>query len=105
MPARTWFYNREGRALQGLAAFMSSDALPGQQILQMAQQLAEAGLQGELRLRQGLPEEQIRQEITGGNYDLAVMMGRPEETGWWTGDLVVPTLRWLDRPLLLVRPA
>jgi len=104
-PGSTWLYNRESRAWQGAGALLGAETPLGQAALQAAQQLAEAGIPGQLCVRQGHPTEQIRAEIATGNYDLVVMCGRAGEVGWWTGELVAPTLRWLDRPLLLVRTA
>lgn len=102
-PNRTWLYNRESRAWQGAAALLGTDTPLGQEVAQVAQQLAEAGIPGQLCMRQGHPTEQIRAEVSAGNYDLVVMCGRAGEVGWWSGELVTPVLRWLDRPLLLVR--
>lgn len=103
VPGHTWLYNRESRAWQGAAALLGAETSLGQEAIQVAQQLAEAGIPGQLCMRQGPPTEQIRAEVMAGNYDLVVMCGRAAEVGWWSGELVAPTLRWLDRPLLLVR--
>lgn len=102
-PGHTWLYNRESRAWQGAAALLGTATPLGQEAMQMAQQLAAANIPSQLCMRQGSPAEQIRAEATAGNYDLMVMCGRAAEVGWWSGELVAPTLRWLDRPLLLLR--
>ena len=74
-----------------------------QQARQMAQQITQAGLQGELRLRQGPPTEQIRQEIAACDPDLILTCGRADETGHWFSDFILSSYHWLDRPVLLVR--
>ncbi|MBK9049347.1 MAG: universal stress protein [Chloroflexi bacterium] len=102
-PAHPWLYNREGRALQGLAALLEPDTLLTQQARQMAQQITQAGLQGELRLRQGPPAAQIRQEIAACDPDLILTCGRADETGHWFSDFILSSHHWLDRPVLLVR--
>lgn len=103
VPGHTWLYNRESRVWQGATALLGAETPLGQEAIQIAQQLAEAGVPSQLCMRQGPPTEQIHTEVTNGNYDLVVMCGRAGEVGWWSGELVAPTLRWLDRPLLLVR--
>jgi nucleotide-binding universal stress UspA family protein len=102
-PAHPWLYNREGRALQGLAALLEPDTPLAQQARQMAQQITQAGLQGELRLRQGPPAEQIKQEITASDPDLVIAVSRPEPPSSWSGDPAASLLRSISRPLLLVR--
>ena len=102
-PAHPWLYNREGRALQGLAALLEPDTPLAQQARQMAQQITQAGLQGELRLRQGPPVEQICQEITTNDPDLVIAVSRPEPPSSWSGDPVASLLHSINHPLLLVR--
>lgn len=103
-PAHPWLYNREGRALQGLAALLEPETPLAQQARQMAQQITQAGLQGELRLRQGPPVEQICQEITTNDPDLVIAVSRPEPPSSWSGDPVASLLHSINHPLLLVRP-
>ena len=102
-PTHPWLYNREGRALQGLSALLVPDTPLTQQARQMAQQITQAGLQGELRLRQGPPTEQIRQEIAACDPDLILTCGRADETSHWFSDFILSSHHWLDRPVLLVR--
>lgn len=104
-PAHSWLYNREGRAIQGLAALLEPDTMLAQQVRQMAQQITQAGLQGELRLRQGPPAEQIRQEITASDPDLVIAVSQSDPPARWSGDPTMALLRSLNRPLLLVKPA
>ena len=102
-PAHPWLYNREGRALQGLSALLEPDTPLAQHARQIAQQITQAGLQGELRLRQGPPTEQVRQEILSCDPDLILTCGRADETTHWFSDFILSSHRWPDRPVLLVR--
>ena len=60
-----------------------------------------------MRFRQGEPARQIRWEVKEGSYDLIVVGAEP--SGRWQrlfmSELVAPMLAWLDRPLLIARPA
>jgi nucleotide-binding universal stress UspA family protein len=59
---------------------------------------------GELRLVQGVPDEQIRSQMEDQNYDLVLISqesrGRFERL--WLGEILSPMLRWIDRPVFVV---
>jgi len=90
-----------------LGELLSPNTQPGQQLRCLSQRLAQWQIEGTLRFRQGEPECQIRLEVTEGNYDLIVIGAEPY--GRWQrllmGELVAPMLGWLNRPLLIARPA
>jgi nucleotide-binding universal stress UspA family protein len=69
-PAAAGRYRRGPRRPHGLASLLSPDSGPGEHITTCAQRLTEAGAQGYLKLRQGVPRQQIAVEVAQGNYDL-----------------------------------
>jgi nucleotide-binding universal stress UspA family protein len=99
-------YSRESRALQGLAALLSMDTPAGKEMRHVAQRLTNAGIPSTLRLRQGSPVNQVRDQVAEEEYDLIVAAAEPSD-GWLRrllGDLIGSVLRWVDRPVLIVRP-
>lgn len=70
----------------------------GNGLQQIARQLTQAGIQGELHWRRELGEVQIRQEVTVGDYDLILLFHQPE-------GVVIGLPFWLERPLLVVAAA
>jgi nucleotide-binding universal stress UspA family protein len=91
---------------QGLDALLTTDTTLGRQIRRMAQWLVEWELEGTLRLRQGTPDEQIRRETRGGDYDLVVIAARPHSRArrWLLGERVKSLLRCINQPLLIAKP-
>lgn len=98
----------DSRALAsgGLSDWLVTDTPLGQQLRRIAQQLVTWEIEGKLRFRQGLPEWQIKAEVTEGEPDLIVLAADPED--WWLrrilGRLVGPLLDWVDRPVLIAKP-
>jgi nucleotide-binding universal stress UspA family protein len=90
-----------------LGELLSPNTQPGQQLRRLSQRLVQWQIEGTLRFRQGEPAWQIRWEVAEGNYDLIVVGAEPY--GHWQrlfmSELVAPMLAWLDRPLLIARPA
>jgi len=90
-----------------LGKILSPNTQPGRQLRCLSKQFAQWQIEGALHLRQGEPEWQIRWEVTEGDYDLIVIGADPFRRWrrWLVGDLVTPMLRWVNRPLLVARPA
>jgi nucleotide-binding universal stress UspA family protein len=99
-------YHGLSRMEQSVAALLATDTTLGRQMHQVARRLAECGVNGTLRLRQGAPDQQICREIVEGNHDLIVMATTP--CRWWLrelkGDPICSLLGWVDRPVLLTEP-
>lgn len=91
---------------QGLAALLATDTALGRQMHHVARRLADCKVDGTLRLRQGVPDQQICREVVEEEYDLIVMATEP--CRWrlrqLKGDPVCKLLSWVDRPLLLTGP-
>jgi nucleotide-binding universal stress UspA family protein len=99
-------YHGLSRMEQGLASLLATDTTFGQQMHQVARRLAECKVDGTLRLRQGIPDQQICREVAEGDHDLIVMATKP--CRWWLrqlkGDPICSLLSWVDRPVLLAEP-
>lgn len=98
-------YRLPGPEAIGLQTLLHPHTTSGQHVRALLGALAEAGVEARVRLRDGEPDEQIRQEGVGGLYDMIVIAG--EEHGRLrraiVGELVTPILSWLNTPLLLVK--
>ena len=90
-----------------LGELLSPSTQPGQQLRSLSKRLAQRQIEGTLRFRQGEPAWQIRWEVAESDHDLIVIGAEPY--GSWQrllmGELVAPMLGWLNRPLLIARPA
>ncbi|GAB4453429.1 MAG: hypothetical protein Kow00120_23390 [Anaerolineae bacterium] len=78
------------RPAHGLATLLSTDDEPGEHIAACARRLVEAGAQGALKLREGVPEEQIAVEASQGEYDLVIIAAEAR------GDFVSRVLRQIE---------
>jgi len=89
-----------------LGEILSPNTQSGRRLRSLSKQLAEWQIAATLHLRQGEPEWQIRSEVAEGDYDLIAVGAEPD--GRWqrclVGELVLPMLRWVDRPLLVAQP-
>jgi nucleotide-binding universal stress UspA family protein len=58
----------------------------------------------QLRMHKAEPGEQIRTELSQGQYDLVIISGEGHGRlwRWYFGELVHPLLSWIDRPVLVV---
>jgi nucleotide-binding universal stress UspA family protein len=58
----------------------------------------------QLRMHKAEPCEQIRTELSQGQYDLVIISceGHGRLWRWYFGELVRPLLSWADRPVLVV---
>ncbi len=96
-------YHGPPRMEQGVAALLTEDTALGRQMHHVAWRLAECKVDGTLRLRQGMPVQQICREVAEGDYSLVVMATRP--CPWWLrqlkGDPICSLLSCVDRPVLL----
>ena len=98
-------HSRGPRMPHGLAALLTPDEGPGEHIATCVRRLAEAGVQGDLRLRQGMPEQQIGAEVAGSRYDLITIAAEAH------GDFVQRALGEIERqasdnrqPVLVIKP-
>jgi len=96
---------RGPRVPYGLAALLASDEGPGEHIATCVRRLTEAGVQGELRLRQGMLEQRIGAEVAQGSYDLITIAAEAH------GDFVQRVLGEIERqapdnrqPVLVIKP-
>lgn len=91
---------------QGLAPLLTADTSLGRELRRIAERLAEPGIEGRLRLRQGPPDWQLRLEVATGDHDL-IIVGADTKNRWlrWlSGGQVSALLRWADRPVLVAKP-
>ncbi len=89
----------------GLANLLSTDSEPGKHVMSCAHRLTAAGIDGRLKLRQGLPEQTIASEVSQGNYDLITIAAEAH------GDFVQRVLRQVknlspnnQQPVLVIKP-
>jgi nucleotide-binding universal stress UspA family protein len=89
----------------GLTEILATNSALGRQLRWIAHRLVASGCEGNLRLRQGSPELEIRREVAEGDYDLTVVSA--ETSGWFSrflfGDLIGPILQTTDRPVLFAK--
>jgi hypothetical protein len=88
-----------------LRDILASHSELGQHLRQTAQRLDSLYIESTLKLRQGSPKWEIRDEITGGNYDLVTIAAchSPRIQRYFLSDLIDPLLRWVDRPVLVAK--
>lgn len=90
----------------GLADWLATDTILGQQLRRIAQHLERWGTEGTLRFRQGPPDRQIQHEVAQADYDLILIAADP--ASWWLrrlqGELISPLLRRANRPVLIAKP-
>ncbi len=98
-------YRRTTWLPYGLAPLLSPDSEPGEHLAACARRLAEASVPGNLKLRQGMAEQQIAREVAQGNYDLITIAAEAH------GDFVQRVLREIEaqaphdqRPVLVIKP-
>ena len=91
----------------GLDGLLSPNTLSGAHLRRLLDWLASSHIDGTLRLREGEPQWQLRQEIGEGKsaYDLVIIgaEGQGSLYRWLMGELVGPLLRWINRPVLIAR--
>jgi nucleotide-binding universal stress UspA family protein len=106
VPSPPVMYNLGNRLQTGLDVLLSPNTPSGRQLRHVAQRLTRWQIESDLRLRQGEPDWQVREEVADGNYDLIIVGAEPYDRlhRLLLGELVGPLLRWLNRPLLIARP-
>ena len=106
VPSLPAMYSLGNRVQTGLDALLSPNTPAGNYLRYIAQQLEQWQIEGNLHLRQGEPDRQIRDEVMEGNYDLVLIGAEPRGRFYrlLLGELVAPLLRWIDRPLLIAQP-
>jgi nucleotide-binding universal stress UspA family protein len=104
-PADPIMYREGGPVQAPLEILLTADSPIGVQIRRILRRLRDAGVEGNLQQRQGTPDEQIERELAAGDHDLVIIAAEKKSKlwRWWLGELVEPLLRWLDRPILIVR--
>jgi nucleotide-binding universal stress UspA family protein len=99
-------YGKRGPIGKGLPGLLCADSPLGRQMRRTSHRLVDWEVPGTLRLREGLPDQQVCREVKEGDYDL-VALASPRST-WWRRcleeDLVGPVLRRVSRPVLVVKP-
>ncbi|MCL7452095.1 MAG: universal stress protein [Anaerolineae bacterium] len=107
VPPLPAMYSGCARMEQGLPALLNSATPLGCRTRRATRRLVQAGIDCNLRLRQGAPDWEVAREVASGDYDLVVVTARPSP--WWQrwleGDLVGTLLRIVGRPLLIAKPA
>jgi nucleotide-binding universal stress UspA family protein len=106
VPSLPAMYNLGNRVQTGLDELLSPNTPSGNYLRYIAQQLNHWQIDGNLHLRQGDPNRQIRDEVAEGSYDLVLIGAEPRGRFYrrLLGELVTPLLRWVDRPLLIAQP-
>jgi nucleotide-binding universal stress UspA family protein len=105
VPSVPAMYNMGQHIQVGLDVLLSPNTPSGYFLRCIAHQLARLQIEANLRLRQGKPDQQIREELAEGNYDLVLIGSEPHGRLYrlLLGEIVTPMLRWIDRPLLIAR--
>ncbi len=105
VPSLPAMYRMGNRVQAGMDVLLSPSTPSGRHLRQIAQQLEELQIEGDLHLRQGEPDWQIRDEVEEGNYDLILIGAEPHGRiyRFLLGELVAPLLWWMDRPLLIAQ--
>jgi len=105
MPSILPAYAHGAEKLQGLAMLLSNDNEAGDHVLDCVRRVRDAGLEGFLKLRQGILEAEIADEVAGGDYDLIAIAAEAH------GEFVQQVLLELEsrklhegRPILVLKP-
>lgn len=96
---------RNTRMPHGLANLLSTDSEPGKHVMSCTRRLTAAGINGQLKLCQGLTEQTIANEVSQGSYDLITIAAEAH------GDFVQRVLRQVkslssnyQQPVLVIKP-
>jgi len=105
VPPPPAMYRGLARMDKGLAELLTTDTILGRQLRQVARRLANAQIEGTLRLRQGSPEWEIRREVLEGRFDLLVIAAAPQDRmqPWALGDLAILLMRTVNRSILVTK--
>lgn len=104
-PTAAQGYRRGSQVMRGLAPLLAADSAPGDHIAACVERLTAAGIEGQIKLRQGVPEEQIALEVKQNAYDLITIAAEAY------GDFVQRVLVEIERqspqnrqPVLVIKP-
>lgn len=90
-----------------LIEFLQADTPQARHLKRGAEIMESHGVEGELKLRRGVPEEQIQREAQKGEIDLIILGSsrarRPPVSYFW-GDVSRKVVNRVRRPVLVVRP-
>jgi nucleotide-binding universal stress UspA family protein len=88
-----------------LRDILAANSALGQHLRRTANRLDSMYIDSTLKLRQGSPKWEIRDEIMGSNYDLVTIAAShgPRIQRCFLGDILDPLLRWVDRPVLVAK--
>ena len=105
VPSLPAMYSMANRTKTELDKLLSSNTPSGKHLRRIAEQLKQWQIEGDLHLRQGELDWQIRDEVTEGNYDLILIGAEPHGKLYrlLLGEIVGPLLYWINRPLLIAR--
>lgn len=91
----------------GVNHWLASDTPWGELVRRINRELPGWQDEDRLRFRSGSPDDQVRTEIEESDPDLIIVGADP--TRWWqqrtAGAVVDQLLEWVDRPVLVARPA
>lgn len=107
VPSLPALYRVGNHVQTGLDILLSPNTVSGQKLRCLAQQCMQQNIETQIRLRQGEPNRQIQDEVEERNPDLVLIGAEPFGRFYHLllGELIVPLLRWIDRPLLIAQPA
>lgn len=89
-----------------LVEFLQADTPQAKHLKRGAEILESYSVEGELKLRHGVPEEEIQREAQKGDFDLIVLgssRARGPLAGYFWGDVARSVLNRVQRPILVVR--
>lgn len=94
------------RIKHSLSALLTSDIPLSRGLRSVSCRLAELGIEGHIKLRDGLPLDQLRNEVFATDPDLIIIASDSPHflSRWVTGELVRPLLGLANRPLLIAKP-
>jgi nucleotide-binding universal stress UspA family protein len=94
-----------GRHTCALSDLLAGHSLPGKYVRRVLRRLVDAGVNATLKLNQGSPERQVRQEVKQEVYDLIIISAEPSGRllEKRLEPLITPLLMWTERPLLIAR--
>ena len=94
------------RMQQELDTLLTDDSALGRQLRQVTRWQAKWKLKGTLTVRQGIPDDRIRDQVALVDPDLIVLAARTRKKWprWFSRDLAISLLHWADRPVLIAKP-
>lgn len=107
IPAQPGMY-RYGLSLQPHQTMVMAEGThTGKNLFHFIQRLDRMDINYEVTLQKGEPHAQIKQALAIDEYDLVIISAEPygRIQRLLMGELVTPLLHWLDRPLLIAKPA